>query len=214
MSVTRRHVLRGLAAAPLAAMLPAGMAAAESGHFVGSVVAQWGDNGLDMTLIQPFEFIGPDGQSWPVPAGARVDGASIPRVFWSLIGGPFEGLYRNASVVHDYYCDVKVRSYQAVHKAFYEAMVASGVDPAKAWLMFQAVNRFGPRWADAAPSGEPCGPTGQGNDFRPCMRGFAARAPAQPKVDKFELESFLADVEDKANPSDVAKLRQAIDKLQ
>jgi Protein of unknown function (DUF1353) len=42
-----------------------------------------------------------------VPAGAIVGGASIPQVFWSIIGGPFEDKYREASVIHDYYCEQK-----------------------------------------------------------------------------------------------------------
>ncbi|WP_412773782.1 DUF1353 domain-containing protein [Nitrobacter sp.] len=35
---------------------------------------------------------------WSVPAGATVDGASIPQLFWSLLGG------RNASAIHDWFC--------------------------------------------------------------------------------------------------------------
>src|SRR5712692_9140850 len=34
--------------------------------------------------------------------------ASIPRAFWSVIGGPLEGQYRNASVFHDVACDQKI----------------------------------------------------------------------------------------------------------
>lgn len=207
MSAARRYVLRSFAAILLSAAFPVTLAAGEGGRFIGTIVAQWADNGRDMTLIQPFEFVDPNGQHWPVPAGATVNGASIPRIFWSLIGGPFEGLYRNASVVHDYYCDVQLRSYREVHRVFYEAMLASGVDSSTAWLMYEAVNRFGPRWAEANAGGS-CGPAGE-----PCTRGFAAPDPAQPEINKLQLETFLADVEDKANPKDVAKLREAIGNL-
>jgi Protein of unknown function (DUF1353) len=227
MSITRRSVLCGLAGALAAALLPLGAAAAQStatapstvlqtGRFIGNVVAQWGENGRDMILTQPFEFIDPDGSRWPVPAGAQVNGASIPKIFWSVIGGPFEGLYRNASVVHDYYCGTQNRSYKEVHKVFYDAMIASGVDHATAWLMFQAVNRFGPRWSDAPPSVGSCPAEANGGPASGCTRGFAARSlkAAKPaKVDKDALESFLTDVQGKANADDIAKLRNEISKL-
>jgi hypothetical protein len=222
MSATRRSVLRGLAAIAAAAASPAALAATAPpapttrGHFVGTVIAQWGDDGLDMVLMQPFEFVGPDGQRWPVPAGARVNGASIPRVFWSVIGGPFDGLYRNASVVHDYYCGVQSRSYKAVHKVFYDAMIASGVGPSTAWLMFEAVNRFGPRWADLPAGGGGCGIQTSSGDGPPCTRSIqprALRAARPKKIEKDDLESFLSEVQSNADPKDVAKLRKEIKNL-
>src|SRR6202007_2255330 len=77
---------------------------------------------------------------------AVADGASIPRAFWSLIGGPLEGRYRNASIVHDWYCDRRTRTWQATQRVFYEAMRTSGVSMAKAKTMFLAVQWGGPRW--------------------------------------------------------------------
>jgi hypothetical protein len=47
---------------------------------------------------------------WTVQPHKEVDGASIPQAFWSIIGGPFEGFYIKASVVHDHYCEVKTRT--------------------------------------------------------------------------------------------------------
>ncbi len=35
------------------------------------------------------------------PKGMPTDGASIPRVFWRLIGSPFTGPYRRPAVFHD-----------------------------------------------------------------------------------------------------------------
>ncbi len=45
--------------------------------------------------------------------GAIVDGASIPRMFWSIIGGLFDEGYRDASIIHDWYCDKRLRTWQA-----------------------------------------------------------------------------------------------------
>lgn len=102
---------------------------------------------------------------WSVPAAKEVDGASIPQTFWSFIGGPFEGAYIRASVIHDYYCDVKVRTEHDTHRNFYYGMRAAGVEEWKAKFMYWAVATFGPKWTlakrivqklkcSAAPSGQ------------------------------------------------------------
>jgi hypothetical protein len=83
---------------------------------------------------------------WSVPSGTRVDGASIPSVFWSIIGAPYTGKYREASVIHDYFCETKSRHWKAVHRVFLDGMLARGVDKIQAQLMYLAVYRFGPRW--------------------------------------------------------------------
>ena len=118
----------------------------EWGRFVGDVVARWSDNGRDMTLVEPFAYVDPRESRWDAPAGAVVNGASIPRAFWSLIGGPFEGRFRNASVVHDVACEARDREWPTVHRMFYEACRCGGVAAAKAKAMYYAVWHFGPRW--------------------------------------------------------------------
>jgi hypothetical protein len=62
------------------------------------------------------------------------------------MGGPFEGRYRDASVVHDYYCKVRTAPSDDVHEMFYQAMLANGVDSVKAGVMYYAVKWYGPRW--------------------------------------------------------------------
>jgi hypothetical protein len=104
------------------------------------------DDGRKARLLSELTFVHDNWDPWPVPPGTEVDGASIPRPFWTLIGGPFEGRYRNASIVHDHYCDSKARPWRDVHRMFHEAMLAGGVSNAKAKIMYYAVYRFGPRW--------------------------------------------------------------------
>src|SRR5687768_7819159 len=65
-----------------------------------------------------FRSIDPKGQQWLAPSGSMVNGASIPQFAWSIIGGPFEGLYRDASVIHDVACEQKARAWEAVHESF------------------------------------------------------------------------------------------------
>lgn len=122
------------------------------GRFEGDLVVRFLDDGRLCQLLQQYCFVQPDGSDWPVPPDAKVDGASIPRLFWTLIGGPFEGKYRNASVIHDFYCDTKKRPWRDTHRMFHDAMRCQGVTAAKAKVMYYAVYRFGPRWA---PAGQP-----------------------------------------------------------
>lgn len=142
--INRRQAVLGGSAAVLASAAPAWAAA--QGHFVGTLIFAPGDEARDMQVMQPFEYVDRAGRTWPVPAGVYVDGASIPPIFWPIIGGPFEGLYRAASVIHDWYCFVRARTWQDTDRMFYEAMLASKVSPATARVMFLAVWYGGPTW--------------------------------------------------------------------
>ena len=116
------------------------------GRFEGEIVARWGDDGREMTLVEPFAYLDPRAVRWEAPAGSLVNGASIPRAFWSFIGGPFAGDFRDASVVHDVACEERDRPWRAVHRMFYEACRCGGVGSFKAKTMYYAVFHFGPRW--------------------------------------------------------------------
>jgi Protein of unknown function (DUF1353) len=72
------------------------------------------NDGRRVKLEEPFAYIDPGKIRWQVPKDAVVDGASIPRMLWLLLGGPFEGKYRNASIIHDWYCDIRVRPWKQV----------------------------------------------------------------------------------------------------
>jgi uncharacterized protein DUF1353 len=142
-----------LAAATIAASATAALAEANFGHFVGKFVAEFGDDGRKVTLIEPYAFFDPAGQEWNVPAGAKTDGASVPAALWALYP-PFTGSYRSAAVIHDYYCDNKERTWQDTHKVFYYAMRAAKVDETTAKVMYSAVYLFGPRWGVGTSPGQ------------------------------------------------------------
>jgi hypothetical protein len=99
-----------------------------------------------MTLLSELRYIDPDGVVWIAPTGSVVDGASIPRVLWSFMGGPFDGRYRNASVLHDVAYDQKTRPWQEADRMFYNAMRCSGVSPTEAKTMYYALYRHGRHW--------------------------------------------------------------------
>ena len=122
------------------------------GCFIDLPHTEWLDDGRKMQLLRPFTYIDPRNRRWTADSGHVVDGASIPSVAWSIVGGPYEGKYRNASIVHDFECDKELRPWKQVHRMFYEATRAGGMGWVKASLMYAAVYRFGPRWAGDQPS--------------------------------------------------------------
>jgi hypothetical protein len=98
-----------IAALTILVSAPTALSADQPPKFYGSVITTWLDDGRHMKLMQPFSFTDQRNVKWEVPAGAIVDGASIPQAVWTFVGGPLEGKYRKASVLHDWYCDRRTR---------------------------------------------------------------------------------------------------------
>lgn len=179
------------------------------GEFVGDIVTKWEADGRSMTVLKSFKYIDADKKVWRVPSGVLVDGASIPQALWSLIGGPFEGRYRNASVVHDYFCDSRKRKWQDVHKVFYEAMLVSGVEKPRAYIMYKAVEKFGPRWPEPQVRRECLKPDGS-FDVAKCTENDATPSgeASFPAVTPTAFQELIDEVAPVATAEDVEKLRQ------
>ncbi|QDT03985.1 hypothetical protein K227x_23710 [Rubripirellula lacrimiformis] len=177
------------------------------GQFEGEVVAQWDANGRDMTLREPISFIDPTDKRWDAPAGSVVNGASIPAAFWSLIGGPFEGKYRNASVVHDVYCEQMNEPWEDVHQMFYQACRSGGVDEAQAKVMYYAVYHFGPRWEWGVEAEVASGPIREADAERRSRgaRRLTRYQPTPPTADEIEqVRDFV--LEEDPTPSQMRTL--------
>lgn len=114
--------------------------------FTNTVKAEWLPDGRRMLILEDVSFVDVTGKEWLAPAGSVVDGASVPRFFWRIIGSPFVGKYRRASVIHDVYCVTRSEPCEEVHSMFKEAMLTDSVRPDKAETMFNAVVTFGPKW--------------------------------------------------------------------
>ena len=123
------------------------------GHYSGYVEARWENDGRSMTLLNELRYTDPDGVVWIAPAGSQVDGASIPRSLWTIMGGPFEGRYRNASVLHDVAYEQHNKPSPVCDQMFYNAMRCSGVNAVNAGTMYYALRKFGRHWK--APKAEP-----------------------------------------------------------
>lgn len=118
------------------------------GQFMGDPVAKWNADGVHMELMEDFTYIDQRQTIWTAKKGAVIDGASIPRPFWRLVGSPLRGKYRYASVIHDYYCVIQSEVWEAVHYMFYEACMAGGTRHTHAKILYYAVRHFGPKWGD------------------------------------------------------------------
>jgi hypothetical protein len=114
--------------------------------FHGEIKTKWLDDGVTMELLEDIYFIDSAGIKWACRAGDWVDGASIPRFFWRIIGSPLRGKYRKASVFHDVACTKKTGNTETASLMFYDAMIETGVGKVQATLMYWAVYYFGPQW--------------------------------------------------------------------
>lgn len=115
--------------------------------FDNTIKTEWVDG--DPRIMRIFEdsiFTDKSGKEWPALDGRLVDGASIPRILWSVEGSPFVGLHRVPSVYHDIACEDKTEPHELVHQMFYEACIASGMDEFEAKKKYLAVALFGPKW--------------------------------------------------------------------
>ena len=116
------------------------------GEFPQSPKVELLSGGRNIRLLEDFVYIDPDGRSWSTPKDYEVNGASIPQAFWSFGFGPLEGKYRDASIVHDYACDLQSDPSDDVHLMFYYACRCGEVPEFDAKLLYMAVYWFGPSW--------------------------------------------------------------------
>jgi hypothetical protein len=130
-------------------LVSTGLAAQLSrGRFLDNLDIRDTGHERDFILLERFRYLDPQGVTWLVPRGTVVNGASIPQPLWSIIGGPWDGPYRRASVIHDYFFRQKKYESAEVHRVFYDAMRTDNVNEVKAKLMYYAVVRFNRRWSE------------------------------------------------------------------
>lgn len=181
--------------------------ATAGGQFQGRLVTEWLGDGRNMRLVDSFAYRSPDRETWEVPKGTVVNGASIPQFLWSFIGSPFGGKYRKASVIHDYFCEARNRDWRRVHRVFYEAMLDAGVERSKAWIMYQAVNRFGPRWEQQR---QTCQRVNGKIDFSTCVRNAAPPESRKPAVTRANVRAFIDELKPNADPETLRSFERKV----
>ena len=139
------------------------------GEFSGEPEAIWlteeGTEDRKMRILKEFFFTDPASKKWSAPLDALVDGASIPRPLWAIVGSPYTGDYRRASVVHDVACveaggDKAKR--RAADRMFFHACRAGGCSIWQSIVLYLGVRvgaaaRDVPSW-HAAIATETAGP--------------------------------------------------------
>ncbi len=116
------------------------------GRFLKKPDLRFEHDGRLITLLNDFTYIDSAGHVWTVPTGETVNGASIPRPLWSIVGSPLTGKYRNASILHDFEYEKKRYSAPKVHRMFYEACRCGGLPENQSKLLYLAVYHYNPSW--------------------------------------------------------------------
>lgn len=81
-------------------------------------------------------------ESFIIPNGWVYDGASIPEIFWSMIGKPTDEDFLIPAMVHDWLYGIRYNR-ELSDEIFKELLDLDGVSQPKATLMWSAVRVFG-----------------------------------------------------------------------
>jgi hypothetical protein len=117
-----------------------------AGTFDKTNIAVRTSDGINIETLEDFTFTDRFGQSFPVPAGTKSDGASTPRALW--IDMPPFGSYWIACVLHDHLYRATTLDKATCDHALYNAMIALGVPEIIAGEIYQGVHIGGWRSFD------------------------------------------------------------------
>lgn len=185
--------------------------AADVGEFTSNPSFKMDKDGATITLSEDLIFKDGQRRVWRTPAGYRSNGASIPKVLWSVIGGPLSGRYRIPAVMHDYFCDRRSHDWRIVHRAFYEGMRSAGVSATKAWIMYRAVHNFGPRWTQKIDIPASCKP---GANFNPdeCVVNSDSKPDiVYPDLSRENLLRFQRELSDRGLSDAAARVERMME---
>ena len=101
-------------------------------------------DGRNFTLLRPFVFTHPSGESVTVPAGATSDGASTPCEMWMSLP-PF-GTYWMAAFLHDWLYRCTDWPKDKCDDWLLQAMIALNVPEAERIAIYEGVH-LGGQWA-------------------------------------------------------------------
>ena len=101
--------------------------------------AEYIGNGI-WELLEPFIYDNPPVKV-ELPIKFRSDGASIPQIVYSLIGGRWTGKYVLAALIHDYLRSIAVtpEDYKKADEIFLKIMEILGVTLWRRRIMWRAV---------------------------------------------------------------------------
>ena len=113
------------------------------GYIPETRIIGWRENGAAIHQLQKNVcFWLDDGYAIYIPAGFIFDGASIPKVAWSIVGAA-DGRYFLAALVHDWLYTTKQLSKEQADNLFKRVMMKIGIGWWKRMIMWRAVDWFG-----------------------------------------------------------------------
>lgn len=114
-------------------------------QFIGTPLTLW-EGDRNMKLMEDFGFTDSSGKTWLAPKGSFLNGATIPKPLWSIVGCPYVGPYRYASIVHDYFVGegtnpepISYEERRAADRMFYEACIYGGCTKRFAGILYIGV---------------------------------------------------------------------------
>ena len=95
--------------------------------------------------VHIFDYVNNKNYEFTIPKGYCYDGASIPRLFWRVIGSNTDNTFLIAALVHDYLCEhhklVDYNRYLST-LVFNDLLTVGGVGPVKRWFMKHSVDNY------------------------------------------------------------------------
>jgi hypothetical protein len=116
------------------------------GRFLGAAEIEYIENGLAMRLRADLAFLDVHGMLWSAPRGSVCRGNALPSEVWKILGPPLMGAHREASIIHEHYCQMQAGVSHDVHEMFYEACLARGVPEPIARMALLELVAHGPFW--------------------------------------------------------------------
>jgi len=112
-------------------------------RILGDLVLRMLPDGRQSEVVKPLIYVDKKGRRFQCIPGDVIDGASIPRMFWRLIGAPYTGRHRRAAALHD--CEYMRRRYprKVCDRMFREVMKLDHVGRIKRNTMYRMVRLFG-----------------------------------------------------------------------
>lgn len=95
--------------------------------------------------VSIFDYKNNKSYEFTIPKDYCFDGASIPRIFWRIIGSKTDNTFLVAAMVHDYLCEnhnlIDNNRYLST-LVFNDLLEVGGVPAFKRWIMKHSVDNF------------------------------------------------------------------------
>jgi len=89
-------------------------------------------------LKADFKFIA-NGLTFIIPAGFVFDGASIPKIFWTITTSPFNPKVMRAACIHDFLYRTHAIPRKQADKLFMQILIEDGMAEESAEVLYSAV---------------------------------------------------------------------------